>query len=92
MRVGGRGTERLLVVIPLAVLVVVAVILSGGPRPFLQHVENVLDAMVGGSGRFRKAVLRSACSSRELWAVTCERRVVRPLREGRLQAALSDAA
>jgi hypothetical protein len=25
---------------------VVAVILSGGPRPFLRHVEDVLDAMV----------------------------------------------
>jgi hypothetical protein len=33
-------------VIPLAVLVVVAVILSGGPGPLLRHVEDVLDAVV----------------------------------------------
>jgi hypothetical protein len=43
MRVSGKGREHLLVLIPLGVVLAYAIIVNGGPGPFLTYVDRRLE-------------------------------------------------
>jgi hypothetical protein len=42
MRTGGGGTETLMIAIPIAVLLVLGSVMSGGPRQFLRVLDDWL--------------------------------------------------
>ncbi len=42
MRISGGGYEKLMVIVPMAVVVVLAVIFMGGPAPLLQALDRHL--------------------------------------------------
>jgi hypothetical protein len=46
MRTSGKGREGWMTAIPLAVLVIVAVFMAGGPEDFLKMMERSLEKMV----------------------------------------------
>ncbi len=42
MRVSGAGYEKLMVIVPMAIVVVCAVVVMGGPTPLLESLDRSL--------------------------------------------------
>ncbi len=56
MRISGAGYESLMVIVPMAVIFVMAVIVMGGPMPLLERTDRYLQELVDVAWEWVRAV------------------------------------
>lgn len=57
MRISGAGHEKLMVIVPMAVVFVLAVIFAGGPTPMLNSLDRYLSEFFTSASEFVRSVL-----------------------------------
>ena len=57
MRISGAGHEHLMVIVPMAVVFVLAVIFAGGPMPMLNSLDRYLAEFFASASEFVRSVL-----------------------------------